>query len=40
MESFGKAVAAEGEKVMGDVPNFSSEQPLLVKGTEVPRASK
>ncbi|PQE08927.1 Ethyl tert-butyl ether degradation protein [Rutstroemia sp. NJR-2017a WRK4] len=40
MESFAKAAEAEAEKIMADVPNFSSEKPLLVKGTEVPRHSK
>jgi hypothetical protein len=40
LESFQKGVDAEAAVVMGDIPNFSSEKPLIVKGNEVPRASK
>ncbi|CCD52961.1 hypothetical protein ACHAPC_006702 [Botrytis cinerea] len=36
-EAWAKAGAAEGPTIMGDVPNFSSEQPLLVFGGEVER---
>ncbi|KAM3078037.1 hypothetical protein ACMFMG_002664 [Clarireedia jacksonii] len=39
LESFKKALDAEAPAVMGDIPNFSSEKPLLVKGVEVPRVS-
>ncbi|KAF5874363.1 putative ethyl tert-butyl ether degradation protein [Botrytis fragariae] len=36
-EAWAKAGEAEGPTIMGDVPNFSSEKPLLVFGEEVKR---
>ncbi|PSS05253.1 hypothetical protein BD289DRAFT_478152 [Coniella lustricola] len=35
LEGFAKGVEAAGAEVMGDVSNFSSEQPLLIKGSVV-----
>ncbi|TGO28237.1 hypothetical protein BPAE_0030g00230 [Botrytis paeoniae] len=36
-EAWAKAGEAEGPTIMGDVPKFSSEKPLLVFGEEVKR---
>ncbi|KAF7944579.1 uncharacterized protein EAE97_005212 [Botrytis byssoidea] len=36
-EAWAAGAAAEGPTIMGDVPNFSSEKPLLVVGEEVKR---
>ncbi|KAF7900543.1 uncharacterized protein EAF01_007845 [Botrytis porri] len=36
-EGWAAAAAAEGPTIMGDVPNFSSEKPLLLVGEEVKR---
>lgn len=32
LEAFANATKAHGAEVMGDIPNFSSEQPVLLRG--------
>ena len=36
-EHFQEALKAKGEKVLGDVPNFSNKDPVLMVGDEVVR---